>query len=48
MKYFSKLIGMFSKSTQSTTAPASTPVAEPLVADAAESAASDAPSIDGD
>jgi hypothetical protein len=48
MKYFSKLMGMFSKSPQSTTAPSPAPVAEPMVVDVPESAASDAPSIDGD
>jgi hypothetical protein len=48
MKYFSKLIGMFSKPTRSTTAPSPAPVAEPMTAGPAESAVSDAPSIDGD
>jgi hypothetical protein len=47
MKYFSKLFGMFNKSPQSTTAPSPAPVAEPMVT-AADPAASDAPSIDGD
>ena len=48
MKYFSKLFGMFSKSPQSTTAPSPAPVAEPMATGAADPAASDAPSIDGD
>ena len=48
MKYFSKLMSMFSKSPQSTTAPSPAPIAEPMVTDTADSAASDAPSIDGD
>jgi hypothetical protein len=48
MKYFSKLIGMFSKSPQSTTAPVPAPVAEPMVVDVPVSDAADAPSIDGD
>jgi hypothetical protein len=48
MKYFSKLMGMFSKSPESATAPSPAPVAEPMVVDVPESDSADAPSIDGD
>ncbi len=48
MKYLSKLLGMFSKQPQSTTAPSPAPVEEPMAVDVPASNGAAASSTDGD